>query len=161
MGKKSLRGLLVYLGHFLTDDDVKVLVGKIYAARPGLKRLIDDCSRKAAEEGCIRNPFGRWVGILPDATYKALNAYIQGLGGDIMRYSLVRVHRAIKENNWPLKLLLTVHDEIVGEMPESAVDEVAPGVAKIMETIPMVDLPLPVDVEICRENWGKREAFVA
>lgn len=160
MGVKSLRGLLVYLGHSVTVEEVRGLINKIYSARPGLKRLIDDCSRTAAQQGYIRNPFGRWVSIPPDAAYKALNAYIQGLGGDIMRYALVRIYCEIKRNGWPLQLILTVHDEIVGEMPEKFVGELAPAVAKIMEVIPVVDLPLPVDVEICRESWRKREKYV-
>ena len=77
-----------------------------------------------------------------------------------MRYALVRIYCEIKRNGWPLQLILTVHDEIVGEMPEKFVGELAPAVAKIMEVIPVVDLPLPVDVEICRESWRKREKYV-
>jgi len=49
---------------------------------------------------------------------------------------------------------LQIHDEIILEVEEKLVDEVAGKIKKIMEGIYKLSVPLSVDVKIGK-NWGE------
>jgi len=94
--------------------------------------------------------FGRWLSI-PDARHMdqairaacerhAVNYQIQGAGADIMKISMVTLHKAFHRKGWlrnggddSIRMLLTVHDEIVFEIKHERVAEAIPLIVEIME----------------------------
>jgi DNA polymerase-1 len=88
---------------------------------------------------------------------KALSHRVQGTAADIMKISIVNVRNAIRKHRMhPLKMCLTVHDELVFRHPASMVDEVHPFLKETMEFPKVADgwVPLPVDVG-SGENWSE------
>ncbi len=55
-----------------------------------------------------------------NARRMAINARIQGTAADLLKLAMVAVHRTLADAHPEARLLLTVHDELVLEVPESA-----------------------------------------
>ena len=81
---------------------------------------------------------------------QALNAPIQGSASDVFKVAMIAVDvalRAVPELD--CRMLLTVHDELVFEVPEANVDRAAELVKERMEHAVELDVPLQADV-----GWG-------
>jgi DNA polymerase-1 len=77
----------------------------------------------------------------------AINAPIQGTAADVIRRAMIRMPRAIA--GLPATMLLQVHDELLFEVAEDAVDPVVARVKEIMEgaAAPAINLSVPLTVE--------------
>ena len=77
----------------------------------------------------------------------AINAPIQGAAADIIRRAMIRMPEAIK--NLPAKMLLQVHDELLFEVSEEAIDPLINAARTVMERaaepVVKIDVPLVVD----------------
>lgn len=95
----------------------------------------------------VYTAFGRWIAI-PDANSPenairaacerhATNYPIQGSGADIMKIAMVLVHKELYRRGWlqddSVRLLLTVHDELVFEIKHARVVEAVPIIVAQME----------------------------
>jgi DNA polymerase-1 len=93
-----------------------------------------------------RNPRVRSLG-----ERMALNAPIQGSAADIIKLAMVEVDRALEGR--PARMVLTVHDELVVEVAEEQVEDVARAVRAAMEEAVPLEVPLKADLA-----WGKNWA---
>ena len=69
---------------------------------------------------------------------------------------MIRMPEAI--SHLPARMLLQVHDELLFEVPENAVDDTISAVRKVMETaaMPAVDLAVPLIVDAGQgANWAE------
>jgi DNA polymerase-1 len=76
---------------------------------------------------------------------------IQGSAADIMKRAMVDVHAAL-EDEPQARMILTVHDELVFEVPEAEAERFAGIVRDRMQSAAALDVPLDVDVGIGR-SW--------
>ena len=76
----------------------------------------------------------------------AINARIQGTAADLLKLAMIQVDRRLTEEHPDSHLLLTVHDELVLEVPDSKVDAVSEMVRDEMENVDRLDVPLAVDL---------------
>ena len=86
----------------------------------------------------------------------ARNTPIQGSAADLLKLAMIRVDRAIEAGQSPTKdaaLLLTVHDELVFELPAEDAEEFKRWVKGEMEAVYQLDVPLVVDVG-SGPTWG-------
>jgi DNA polymerase-1 len=82
----------------------------------------------------------------------ARNTPIQGSAADILKLAMLRVYRGL--TRFPeVRLLLTVHDELVFEVPEADLDAFCPWVKREMEAAYELRVPLVVDVK-SGPTWG-------
>jgi DNA polymerase-1 len=77
---------------------------------------------------------------------QALNAPIQGSAADIMKLAMINVDYALVESELGTRMILTVHDELVFEVPESERDAARDLVAREMTSVCDMKVPLEVDV---------------
>jgi DNA polymerase-1 len=85
----------------------------------------------------------------------AINAPIQGTAADVIRRAMVRMPEAIA--HVPAKMLLQVHDELLFEVDDSAVEELIQVAKQVMEraSLPVVKLDVPLIVEAgSGPNWA-------
>ena len=82
----------------------------------------------------------------------AINMPIQGTAADIMKIAMIRLHGRLRAAGSPARLLLSVHDEVVLEVPRALVSDVAPMVRGTMEGALALDVPLDVDVKV-GDDW--------
>jgi DNA polymerase-1 len=133
--------------------EATALRNKFYETRPAFRDLISRIGREVQNNGGIKNPFGRWVPVDRDKAYKGLNALVQGSAADLMRFALVNVSKAVKQ--LPVKMVSSIHDEILFEMPKSDVPTVTPLLRKTMCSCPMfAPMPITCDVET-GVSWGR------
>ncbi|MFO1540483.1 MAG: DNA polymerase I [Chloroflexota bacterium] len=82
----------------------------------------------------------------------AINMPIQGTAADIMKIAMVRLHARLAADRSPARMLLSVHDEVVLEVPRAAVAETAAVVRSVMESALPLDVPLDVEVK-AGDDW--------
>lgn len=131
---------------------------KLYLARlPKVKELISAVTRTAEYRGHVKNFLGRklFMGRF-DESYKLINHLIQGSAADVMKLSMVAVHKFI--DGKPINMLLTVHDELVLEMPEEELDHVSE-ISSIMckAYAPRNGMHLTVNAAMSKRSWAKED----
>jgi len=87
----------------------------------------------------------------------ARNTPIQGSAADLLKLAMIRVDRAIEADQSPVAdadLLLTVHDELVFEVPTGRADDFKQWVKNEMEAVYKLDVPLVVDVG-AGQTWSE------
>ncbi len=140
-------------------------IDRYFERFPGIRAYMDDTVAFAKENGYVQTLFGRKIHT-PEINAKgphagfsrraAINAPIQGTAADVIRRAMVRMPEAI--NGLPAKMLLQVHDELLFEVAEDAVDEVI-GVARdVMEgaSDPAVKLDVKLVVDAGQgANWAE------
>jgi DNA polymerase-1 len=123
---------------------------------PGVKRYMDATRSMAREQGFVETVFGRRL-YLPDirsrnpslrqyAERSAINAPMQGTAADIIKRAMIAVHAWLAGEQSRARLVMQVHDELVLEVREDAVDEVGRGLRERMSAAADLRVPLKVDV---------------
>jgi DNA polymerase I (EC 2.7.7.7) len=122
-----------------------------------VKKYLDEVVEAARRDGYVTTLLNRRR-YLPDLASKnvparkfaertAMNTPIQGTAADIIKLAMVNVHRELERRGLASKMILQVHDELVFEVPESELGEVAALARKTMEEAVTLDVPLKVDVK--------------
>ncbi len=139
-------------------------IDRYFERFPGIRGYMDDTIAFAKENGFVRTLFGRKIHTPeinargPHAGFArraAINAPIQGTAADVIRRAMVRMEDAI--DGLPAKMLLQVHDELIFEVDEGAVDETVTRVRAVMEGAahPAVKLDVPLVVDAGHgPNWA-------
>ncbi|MEE2755738.1 MAG: DNA polymerase I [Myxococcota bacterium] len=84
----------------------------------------------------------------------AINTPIQGSAADMLKLAMIRLDKALTERSLRTRMLLTVHDELVLEVPDEEVEMAAPLIQETMESV--LDLRVPLVVELgIGENWAE------
>lgn len=83
----------------------------------------------------------------------AINTPVQGSGSDYLLASLTACVQWILEEKIPAKLVLPVHDSLLFDVREDAVEELLYVAPRIMCGWPSGDVPLTVDAEV-GDSWG-------
>lgn len=96
------------------------------------------------------------------ASRQSVNAIIQGTGADIMKKALVNVYNLFQEWGKDYKIVATIHDEILMEVPEDITLEQIEQIEDVMKNCVQMLLPLKQDTELMF-RWGegtpKKEFF--
>jgi len=131
-------------------------IDRYFERFPGIREYMDSTVAGAKENGYVETLFGRRIHT-PNISAKgphagfakraAINAPIQGTAADIIRRAMIRMPEAI--SSLPAKMLLQVHDELIFEVEEAAVEDTISAVRKIMEGAaePAVKISVPLVVD--------------
>jgi DNA polymerase-1 len=79
----------------------------------------------------------------------AINTVLQGSAADLIKRAMINIHRKIKQDNHPARMLIQVHDELVFDVPRSAVETEADFIRREMCTALPLDVPIKADLA-----WG-------
>jgi DNA polymerase-1 len=82
----------------------------------------------------------------------AINMPIQGTAADIQKIAMIRVAERLAAEHSRARLLLTVHDELLFEVPRDEVEPLAAIVRETMEGALALSVPLIVDVKV-GDDW--------
>ena len=137
---------------------------RYFARYPAVKAYMDDTRRRAVERGYVETVFGRRL-YLPDlrarnaqlrqaAERAAINAPMQGTAADIIKRAMLAVDRWLQESNFPARMLMQVHDELVFEVRESAAPEAAERIRAAMVAAAALRVPLEVEAGT-GANWDE------
>jgi DNA polymerase-1 len=83
----------------------------------------------------------------------ARNTPIQGTAADLLKLAMIQVQRVLDTESRDVKMLLTVHDELVLEAPTEQAEAIGKRLVDKMEGVWKLDVPLKVDLGIGR-TWA-------
>lgn len=93
-----------------------------------------------------------------EAERRVMNFPRQGSAADILKKAMIDVHAALPAiADGRMRMILTVHDELLFEAPREAADEATAAVRRLMEAAVALKVPLTVDVG-AGENWNEATA---
>jgi DNA polymerase-1 len=145
----------------VTSQAAQQFIDAYFAGFPRVRSFIDRTLADARVSGVVKTLYGRRR-LVPElnssngqmrsaAERVTVNMPIQGTAADIMKRAMIHVHAALER--YPnARAILTVHDELLFEVPKAEADEVADVVRETMQSAASLKVPITVDVGI-GENW--------
>jgi DNA polymerase-1 len=154
-------GLAKSLG--ISQKMAKTYIDNYFKRYQGVKKFIDRVVRESRESEQTSTLLGR-IRLLPDinssnatqrhfAERTAINTPIQGTAADLIKVAMIRVDRKIKSNRMKSAMLLSVHDELVFEVPPEELSQSVSLVKETMENVWELRVPLKVNIEVGK-NWA-------
>jgi len=140
-----------------TLDKVDQIMNVYYDAFPGVREFQQAVIQQVQRTGEIRNMFGRRYLIDPRYAYKGVNYLCQGSAADIMKRAMVRVDSFLQREAPKARILMTIHDELVIEIPEKDEAWLPAEIVKRMIECPECKLPLKVPIEREGASWEQLE----
>lgn len=141
---------------------------ELYFARyPGVKAYMDRTRERARETGYVETVFGRRL-YLPEirsrnralqqyAERSAINAPMQGTAADLIKRAMISVDDWCRvHGDGEARLIMQVHDELVLEVRDTAVQRVTEAVRKKMVAAGEGALSVPLKVDVgTGSNWDE------
>lgn len=95
-----------------------------------------------------------------EAHRQSLNSVIQGSSADIMKLSMIAIYTDPRYKALDCHMIITVHDELIMEVPEENVKEGAELLVGTMKRVghSLIDLPMSVDAEVNDYWYGENLA---
>ena len=145
----------------VTPQAAQEIIDAYFAGFPRVRQYIDRTLEEARVTGVVKTMFGRRR-LVPElnsrdfqrrssAEREAVNMPIQGTAADIMKRAMLQVHEALRADR-EARMILTVHDELLFEVPKARAEEIGAIVRERMESAADLKVPLTVDVGI-GDNW--------
>jgi DNA polymerase-1 len=130
----------------------------------GVKRFLEQTIAEARDTQQTSTLLGR-IRILTDinssnhiirqaAERTAINTPIQGSAADLIKVAMIRVNQALNEKKLKSAMLLTVHDELVFEVPPDELKLVTRLVKDTMEGVWELKVPLKINIAH-GHNWDE------
>jgi DNA polymerase-1 len=148
----------------IPTSQAKDFIDAYFGRYPKIQEYLDRTLEEARRSGKVTTLFGR-VRYIPEIHNKsftvrgnaermATNAPIQGTAADILKLAMIALDERLEN---AAQMLLTVHDEIVIEVPETRAADVAGIVKETMENIFPLAVPLKVDAHYGRSWFDAKE----
>ena len=150
----SAFGLANQLG--IASAEAQQTIDTYFERYRGVRRFIDETIEGARRDGFVRTILGRRR-YLPDlrsrnralrqaAERMAVNTVIQGTQADLIKKAMLAVDAGLR-SDWPeARMILQVHDELVFEVPRDEADGIARELARWMQDVLPLGVPLAVEV---------------
>ena len=156
----SAFGLSSRLG--ISKEDAAKFIDAYFEKYAGVDAFINQTRENALKNGKVETILGRRRAIsgiknvtgrnLNVAERTAINTVIQGSAADLIKMAMLAVDRRLREDGRRARMLLQIHDELVFEVPDEELTDVARLVRDAMTTA--LDLSVPLAVEISAgPNW--------
>jgi DNA polymerase I-like protein with 3'-5' exonuclease and polymerase domains len=139
-----------------TKLEATQVVASFHRAFPAVKRLTGQLKQAIAREGYVESMFKRRYHIPSKFSYKALNYMCQGTAADIIKHAMVRIWRWLRRFYPTVKMILTIHDELVFQVPIDVPLRVIERIVRMMEDKESFFVPITVDVEVVTERWSEK-----
>ncbi len=158
----SAYGLSKELG--ISQKMAKTYITNYFTRYKGVKQFIDKTIKEARKTKQISTLLGR-IRLLPDidsnninvrqfAERTAVNTPIQGTAADLIKSAMLKTDAAFELRGLKSAMLLSVHDELVFEVPPEELDLVNTLLRETMEGIWKLNVPLKVNISSGR-TWAE------
>jgi len=140
-------------GYFEGYPEIEDFLGRVLAEcrEKGYVKTI--LGRRRAISG-VREGAGRQRNL---AERTAVNTVIQGSAADLMKLAMVAIHRRLRKEHLPARMLLQIHDELIFEVHSDQLHQLAELVREEMVGAHTLNVPLKVDIK-AGPNWAAAEA---
>lgn len=140
----------------ITPKEARIYIDEYFKTYPGIKRFLDKMVEDAREKGYCETMFGRRRPIpeLKSSNFNqrsfgervAMNSPIQGTAADIIKYAMIHVYDALKQNGLKSKLILQIHDELLIETRNDEVEKVREVLSREMQNACKLAVSLEIDL---------------
>lgn len=148
--------------------EAQEFINRYWERLPKVKEFFDGIIDFGKANGYVETLVGRRR-YLPDlnstngarrqaAARMAMNMPIQGTQADIIKMAMIDLDKELREHELPATMVLQVHDELVLEIDESRIDDIAWIVKRTMENAFRLDVPVIAEVRV-GANWEDMEAY--
>lgn len=155
-------GLAQRLG--ITPDEAQEFIDAYFAGFPKVREFMTRVVADAYRDGYTMTLLGRRR-YIPELGHRnprvrqlgerqALNAPIQGSAADIIKLAMIKVEAGLRDAGLGARMVLTVHDELLFEVPDGELDATADSVRSLMERAYPLEAPLRVDLAV-GANWAE------
>jgi len=148
----------------IPTEEARDILDSYFDGFPKVKQFMQQTVVEAKQRGYTTTIFGRRRQITELASDNfrirqmgermAQNAPVQGSAADIFKLAMIDVDRALDDAALETRMLLTVHDELVFEVPEPERDRAESVIRATMESVTDLLVPLQVDMGF-GPNWAK------
>ncbi|MBN7768509.1 DNA polymerase I [Marinobacter daepoensis] len=140
-------------------------IDRYFERYPGVLTYMDNIRKQAHDDGYVETLYGRRL-YLPEinarnkqlqqaAERTAINAPMQGTAADIIKRAMIDVDHWLRtEHASDACMTMQVHDELIIEVREDAVENVRDGLVRRMSSAASLDVPLLVEAGI-GDNWDQ------
>ena len=138
-------------------------IARYFERFPGVRAFMDSTREQAQRDGYVETLFGRRLYLeslrsrnaaqRAGAERAAINAPMQGTAADIIKRAMIEIDRWLLERD-DAHMLMQVHDELVFEVREDALEEISAGVRERMQAAAQLSVPLVVEVG-SGANWDE------
>ncbi|HKW12972.1 MAG TPA: DNA polymerase I [Candidatus Krumholzibacteria bacterium] len=146
----------------IETDEARRFIEDYFRSYPGVKRFIDATIAAARRDRSVATLLGR-MRRLPDIDSSnpgarafseriAVNTPVQGTAADIMKIAMVAADREITRRGLATRMILTVHDELLFDVPKNELAEATELVRSCMEGAMKLSVPLKVETGM-GANW--------
>ncbi len=146
----------------ISRTEAQSFIDSYFNIYKGVAVYLEKVVEQAKKDGAVYTAIGRKrnmpellsrnANIKKHGERMAKNMPIQGTAADLLKISMINVNNALEKSDLHSKVLLTVHDELVLEVPENEIDETKELVLKEMQNAMSIDIPLIVDAGTGK-NW--------
>ncbi len=147
----------------IPTEQAREILDSYFEGFPNVKAFMDDTVAEAKQRGYTTTIFGRRRQIteLSSDNFRirqmgermAQNAPVQGSAADVFKLAMIELDHALEDGGFRSRMILTVHDELVLEVPLDERDRVEPLVRNVMESVCELKVPLEVDLGF-GPNWA-------
>jgi DNA polymerase-1 len=144
--------------------DASDYIKRYFERLPGVRTWLDRTLEEARERGYVTTMYGRRRylpelrggpgGARAQAERIAINTPIQGTAADLIKLAMVRLHSTITEKKLAAQMLLQVHDELLLEVDNDALEAAGAAVRGEMEGVAALRVPLRVELK-AGPNWAE------
>lgn len=119
--------------------------------RSDVDRIIKDADKKGITIKSNSN-------FIAEAERQSVNSIVQGGAATLTKMAMINIHNDKELNELGFRMLITVHDEILGECPEENAERAAERLAEVMKNTskPYMNVPMEVDTYVVR-RWYEDE----
>ena len=148
----------------LGRNEAQAYIDRYFERYPGVQDYMERTRVSAREQGYVETLFGRRL-YLPEinarnkmraqaAERTAINAPMQGTAADIIKRAMLRVDDWLQGSLVDVCTIMQVHDELVLEVAEDAVESVSANLCRLMSEAAELAVPLLVEAGVGK-NWDE------
>ena len=142
--------------------EAKEFIATYFERFAGIRAYLDSQVALAKDQGFVQTIFGRkrFIPEVSDRNFNvrafgermAQNSPIQGSAADLIKIAMLKIADRLPVDGHGARMLLQVHDELVFEVPDDALDAVRTLVVHEMEHAVALSVPLLVETGV-GDNW--------
>lgn len=126
---------------------------------PMVAGMCDRVIEQVRNQGYVETAFGRRIYVSQNEAYQGVNYLIQGTAAEILKRAQVKVHDLHQLKLPEVRILMSIHDELVIEYPMSDLRDLhwyTAVVGDAMTDFKQFSVPMDVSFQIVPENWSKK-----
>ncbi|HQO57304.1 MAG TPA: DNA polymerase I [Candidatus Omnitrophota bacterium] len=137
-------------------------IDRYFLRYPRVKIFMDEQVRECEEKGYVMtllqrrryipDILSRNMAVRQFAQRQAINTPVQGTAADMIKLAMIRIYEEMSKRRLRARMIITVHDELVFDVPDDERESLILLVRDLMENTLTLDVPVKVSIKY-GPNW--------